>query len=62
MRISFQMLYNAKADILLPFVLHDGGLGDEVQHYFRECFAFIETKDGHVDHESVHECLQYIER
>ena len=60
--VHFQMAYNADVDILLPFVHHKGNLSDDVQRYYRECFAFVKTEDGHPNYDSLYECVHYIER
>ena len=56
------MAYNAKADILLPYVHHHGEISEDLQKYYRECFAFVRTEDGMAKYESVLECLRYVER
>ena len=62
MYIFFKVGYNACGHVLLPLVLHTGHFSDEIKADFRECFGFIKTADGHIDHTAVYNMLCYVHR
>ena len=57
-----QMIYNAKGDMMKPFIIHKGQIVNAVQTYFQEDMVFCKTKDGNLSESVIVEVFKAVER